>query len=257
MIYPIIVENLIEIYTWRGMFLIIGGIVSNTFISGLISIPRKCTKTNHGTSNNQFEGNQKGSHQNVNEESTETEKESTKKELELLCKQLLNVLRKKSFAIFDLSVMATFPVLTSVFTIIIDYLVSKGIERETGVWLLFGVTVANGVIRPITGLLARLKIVSKLALPGVFMMVGAFGLLPFPFAETVVECSILACLCGISFGGIVSSWSITTLYLLGQKDYSIGLGLVFTSVGICSTLAGPMTGTYMHNCTTYYHCHSW
>ena len=85
--------------------------------------------------------------------------------------------------------------------------------------------------------------ISKIALPGLYMFAGTLSLLFFPLAETVVQCAVLACLFGISFGGVASTISIASLHLLGEKDYSIGLGMVLTLAGISSTVTGPVAGT--------------
>ena len=154
---------------------------------------------------------------------------------EICCKQLRLVLTNRPFVVFALSVMLILSTSNSIRTILIDFFVSKGIDRDTELWVYLGLTIVNSIIRLITGCLAQMKRISKI--------VGAVSLLIFPFARTVVQCAVLACLFGISFGGVVSTLSIASLHLLGENDYSIGLGMVLTLAEISSTVTGPVAGT--------------
>ena len=163
------------------------------------------------------------------------------------CTKFISILKNTPFVTFAVSMMMSFSVLMSVIVIIIDFFVSKGIEKDVGVWIYFGMNVANTITRLLTGYLSQVQSIPKLALPCVYMFVGSLSLLLYPVADTVVMCVFLACLFGFSLGGLISLISITTLQLVGKEDYSLGFGIVFTLVGISNAVAGPVAGLYSDN----------
>ena len=83
-------------------------------------------------------------------------------------------------------------------------------------------------------------------MPCFFILVNALALLLFPFAVEIAQYAVLACMLGVSIGGM--SWALpsTSFVLVGQEKYSTALGLVLTSVGLSNVVAGPITGKFCH-----------
>ncbi|KAK3087883.1 hypothetical protein FSP39_011970 [Pinctada imbricata] len=124
----------------------------------------------------------------------------------------------------------------------IDLFESKGIQRDTGVWLYTALGLASTLIRPFPGYLAQLPRVPKLAIPAVHILIGAVAIILFPYATSVTHFAALSCSFGMSIGGLVSVLSISTLHIVGEDDYPTALGVLMSSIGIMTSVAGPMSG---------------
>ena len=243
MFYPVFMQHMMDIYTWRGTFLISGGMACNMFVFGMV-----CSPLNFNSrTDSKMRNKQNSNIPTVEGTITCSTKENPVKEvkenskLELL-RNIIHVIKNKVFVMYFVSTMLTLAVLFSVLVISIDFFVLKGIDRDIAVWIFFGLTVTNCVFRLLTGFIAQVKSISKFAINCVYILLGGMAVILFPSADTVPKCVLCACLCGMSFGGIMSMMTITTIHLLGKRDYDIGLGISLTCIGIGYTIAGPVTG---------------
>ena len=166
MVMSVFTEMLLDIYTWRGVLLIIGGVASNSIASAIICVPRRLT-----------------THLKFKERANENGNSNATKGKTVLrtCKRVLIIMRNKPFVVFAVSLALNWPVIVSTLIIIIDYLISKGLDRGTSVWLLFGLNTANCVARVLTGCVSQIKTISKLAITCVFMLMGGLSAVAFPF----------------------------------------------------------------------------
>ena len=253
MVIPILLEKLIETYEWRGTLLIVGGIACNICVSALLGSHRGDTikaTTHPGSeyiSNDEVPGMQN------HKEETPNNASSTKKLSQFSLEDKLKVTQpfrarvktlftNRSFVLYGFSIIMTFPPIIAIHIFLIDYYQAKEIPRNTGVWLYFGMNVAGFVSRILLTFLIKLERIPKLAIPLSLNIVESFAMFAFPFTKTVPECAVATCLFGASEAGMVSLISIISLELVGNDDYPLALGIIFTLLGVANAIAGPLSG---------------
>ena len=252
MVIPILLEIFIETYGWRGTLLIVGGIASNICVSALLGYRRGDTikVITHSDSekymyNEEMPGIQrhyKKETQNNAFSENKLSHEDMSKVTRAFCARVKTLFTNKSFVLYGMSIMMTFPPIIAILIFLFDYYQSKDIHRTTGVWVYFGMNVASFVCRILIAFLVKLERISKLAIPVSLNIVGSFAMFAFPFTNTVPECVMVSCLFGASHGGMICLVSITCLELVGKEDYPLALGIILTLLGVANAIAGPLSG---------------
>ena len=247
MVVPILLEKLIQEYGWRGALLIYAGIVLNFCVSSIISGPNKTGNADR-TQMKEIERPMKVSdsynHSNhVVRSSSFKEKGTDKRSLR---HRLISIFTTRPFLLYGISIMMVFPPVISVTIFFIDFIEAKGIEKNHAVMLYVYLNVAALFGRIAATTMARMKRIPKLVIPLVFSLVGFFGLLLFPFTETVPECAAAGCLLGTCLGGMICTLSVTTMDLIAENDYPLAFGVVTTLLGIANAFAGPLSSMYSH-----------
>ena len=250
MVIPILLEKLIETYEWRGTLLIVGGIACNVCVSALLGCHRRDTikaTTHSGSdyiSNDEVPGIQNHKEETPNNVSSATKlsHEDKPKVTRPFRARVKTLFMNRSFVLYGFSIIMTFPPIIAIHIFLIDYYQAKEIPRNTGVWLYFGMNVAGFVSRILLTFLIKFERFPKLAIPLSLNIVESFAMFAFPFTKTVLECAVATCLFGASEAGMVSLISIISLELVGNDDYPLALGIIFTLLGVANAIAGPLSG---------------
>ena len=259
MAFPVLMERLLETYTWRGVLLIMSGIILNMCVTALICAPKtyankqltkeKDERLSSGIENTigkKVENNIVDDGAHVRTLNLENQIHEKKKRSAF--QKFRSILKIGPFLLFVLSIMLVSPLMTTIMNFFIDFYESKDIDRSIGVWLYFGMNAANCVIRIFLGLLYQRKGVPKLATACCIIFIGSIDMLMFTFARSVLQFAILACVFGAVFGGFIGIMSITVHYLTGEDLYSMAYGLLVTLAGIANIVAGPLLGKCCRTC---------
>ena len=263
MVFPILLEKLIETYEWRGTFLIVGGIASNICVSALLGYYRGDTikgPTHSGSEiyiyNDEMPVEQSQQKQetqsNVSSENKLSHRDKSKV-TRSFNSRVKSLFTNRPFVLYGMSMMMTWPPIIAILIVLIDYYQAKNIPRTTGVWVYFGMNVAGFVCRILVTFLVKLERIPKLAIPLSLNIVGSFAMFAFPFTNTLAECVLASCLFGASKGGMIVP--ITSLELVGKEDYPLALGIIFTLLGVANAIAGPLSGMATTNINVVHQCH--
>ena len=128
------------------------------------------------------------------------------------------------------------------YALILDILKWKGITSEEAL-LSFPMTYGVGFVgRIIPGIAKQIRGISSFLCPFIFGMCGACGLLIFVlFSDNLIlltGCGFL----GLAIGGVVSGANIAIAKILDQEQISVGIGLMYSAVGIFTAIYGPTSG---------------
>ncbi|OWF50040.1 Monocarboxylate transporter 13 [Mizuhopecten yessoensis] len=167
------------------------------------------------------------------------------------CSKLVTVCQNKVYVIYTLALVISVPTMTSISIFLINFLQFKGFDPQTAVFLYAVMTFFSAIFRLVPGFLKRIPHLSIMVIPVLFTIVGTITCAFIPFAITFEHHMILMGCKGISIGGTVTVISITTMKLVGMKNYSIGLGVTISGVGIGNSCGGPIAG-YLRDTTGSY-----
>ncbi|XP_033758097.1 monocarboxylate transporter 12-like [Pecten maximus] len=221
-IIPFMMKTLIDEYGWRGCLLITGGLMAN-----MVCFFAVCKPVSVGISHikaNDFDENSKQNN---------------------FTASLKSLVANKVYIVHVIAMCCTIPVINSSLTFMIDFLMTKGFDSETQVilYICLNVGVAFGGVLP--GLLKKyIPHTSVLFIPAFFTLVGTTVYSFLPSAETYTHHVVLLVTLGVALGVSVTTVTMTTMKLVGLHDYTVGLGILMTLLGISNSIAGPIAGLF-------------
>ena len=244
---PLLLQFLLKIYTWRGALLIFGGFAFQMCVSAAVIAPLRSiyyrVKPRHITQN-------KNPAKTMTTELSVNNKQYARKypikaaDNTSVLKKFLDVMRDRRFLVFAISMMMSITSFNVVLIFLIDFYEANGIDRSTSVLLYTIMSSTSILLRILPGCIVQMQCIPKLAIPCGFMFVNSLALLLFPFAEDITQYAALACMFGVSVGGLSWTGPSATIVLIGEENYSTAFGLILTSIGISNTIAGPITGNF-------------
>ncbi|XP_021351245.1 monocarboxylate transporter 12-like [Mizuhopecten yessoensis] len=86
---------------------------------------------------------------------------------------------------------------------------------------------------------------SVLIIPACFTIIGSVATALLPHAETYVQYVVLLVCLGMTLGVSVTTVSVTTVKIVRLQDYSAGLGVLMTMLGISGSISGPSAGFFV------------
>ncbi|XP_033726450.1 monocarboxylate transporter 14-like [Pecten maximus] len=266
-IFPYILNFLTRRYGWRGCLLIVSGLMANMVPCFAVCKPRNVgvsspQATEAESSNNkrpsfirkyfpcfQYKCNNNSRLSVVTTISTASSLHSTSDDgLLFKLKALAN---NKVYILFTTAMLIAIPSVNSILIFLITVLQSKGFDLPTSVFLYFFMSLVSTVFRLVPGFCEKIPHMSVLTIPIFFMSIGAIASALLPRATTYEQHLLLLGMLGTMLGGTVTTLSVTTMKLVGTKNYSTGLGVSVTTVGISNTCAGPIAG-YIRDITGSY-----
>ena len=241
---PLLFQNLLETYTWRGALLIIGGFAFQMCVCAAVSVPpkkgydtpRNIKRNGATTKTTTMKSTISNNEESANENVKKIERNAS------VLKMLLNVVKNKQFLLFAFAMMNTMASFNVALILIIDFYEANGIDRSTAVSLYTLLNISSTLFRLLPGFIVQIRGIPKLALPCVFSLLSSLSLLLYPFAEEMAHYAVLACALGAAYGGVICGLSVTTFHVIGQEKYSTAFGLLLTLSGISNVIAGPIAG---------------
>ncbi|XP_069106947.1 monocarboxylate transporter 14-like [Argopecten irradians] len=261
--FTYLLDVLIREYGWRGCLLVVSGIVANMIPGFAVCKPRNVGVSmndgNNGTMRSLFKRcfpcfQPKYENKNrlsvVSTVSTASSLPITRKDETLLTK-LKTLRNNKIYILFTCSMVIALPSVNGILVFLVNALQTKGFDSSSAVFLYFFMNLISTVFRIVPGLCKKIPHVSVLAIPVFFVSIGAVACALLPGARTYEEHLVLLGMLGAMLGGTVTLLSVTTMKLVGMKNYSTGLGVLITAIGISNTCAGPVSG-YIRDTTGSY-----
>lgn len=274
-VFPVILEELVLEFGWRGALLIIAGIMLHLVLTAtLYKAPQKSTKHRTSFVESESEGmehtneviqsttgsnipDQEQNNGVVNTDNNKLKRVSfSTTELKRLYdteednkdKNIVNILKgifkNKIFICYCFAQALCVSSFNSVLIFFVDYYQFKGLSRSDAVSLYLYMNIVSTLFRFLPGFLKQLPHVSVLSIPAVSALVGGASMLGFTQSGSSYSLNLVAaCGYGLGIGGMVTVLSISIVKLVGQENYSAGLGISMTVSGIFNAAAGPISGT--------------
>ena len=271
-IVPIILEEFIEQYSWRGALLVLGGITTNLvanaclFTKPSFQIRRKISDVSHEKSSVSHLSNNdslvitdnKIQHPGATDASSSStcasistseirrvHKEDDNPKRNGIFDILTGLLKNKLFISYIFAQAMCLAAYNSIMIFYIDFFKFKGLNRADAVSIYFYMNVMSTVFRFVTGLLKQIPHVSVIAIPVFCALLGASSMGLFPLVGSSYIANLLvAFMYGCGRGGMFAVLGISIVKLAGQENYSVALGISMTFSGILNAVAGPVSGLF-------------
>ncbi|CAC5414364.1 SLC16A14 [Mytilus coruscus] len=258
-IFPVLLQNLIYEFGWRGTTLITSGITFHIVICGCIFSERQ-------ESRDKLSSNEKVLYTNFEQEISKTDSifhielfnstESMNKTLSQNDTAQSNIdtsissmavfkeiLLNKAYTAYVLTFAMSLASMNTTIIFFIDYFQTKGMTRSEAVNIYLYMNITSSLFRLLPGILKQIPHVSVLAIPAMSTSIGSISMAMFFFTGSSLTLNIItSCGFGIATGGMIAVMSVAIVKLVGQENYSTGLGISMTSVGIINSGAGPLSG---------------
>ena len=144
---PLLLQFLLEIYTWRGALLIFGGFAFQMCVSAAVLAPLRSNyhrvKFRHRTQNKNTAKTKNPIDLSVNNEE-HASKDSKDADNNSVLMKVLDVMRDKRFVVLAIAMMMTMTSYNVVLIFLIDFYEANGIDRSTSV-LLYTIMNSAGV----------------------------------------------------------------------------------------------------------------
>ncbi|OWF51553.1 Monocarboxylate transporter 12 [Mizuhopecten yessoensis] len=223
---PFLLHFLIEEFGWRGCLLVIGGLMANMTCFFAVCKPLSIQQTKA----NQLK--------KVDSETKPSEQGFTK--------SLRSLITNKVYIAHVVAMCCTLPVISSSLIFIIDFLTTKGFDSETAILMYLYLQIGSTLCGVVPGLCKRyIPHTSVLIIPACFTIIGSVATALLPHAETYIQCVVLLVCLGMTLGVSVTTVSVTTVKIVGLQDYSAGLGVLMTMLGISGSISGPIAGFFV------------
>ena len=197
---PLLFQNLLETYTWRGALLIIGGFAFQMCVCAAVSVPPRKEygtprniKRNVATTKTSTMESISNNEESANENVKKMERNAS------VLKMLLDVVKNKQFLLFSFAMMNTMASFNVALILMIDFYEANGIDRSTTVSLYTLLNISSTLFRLLPGFIVQIRGIPKLALPCVFSLLSSLSLLLYPFADEMAYYAVLACMLGAAY----------------------------------------------------------
>lgn len=210
-IMPQIMKVLEDIYSWRGMLIVLSGLALNMCFAGFLSFHL---------------------------ERPTTEKQKKQKFFDM------TILRNKIFLTALLASSLASSSLTVVTTIVVDFWKKRGNSMWQSVTILtihsaFGIT-----SRFIFGVLNSIYDLTNYFYPSfyIMMVLGGLCISLIPQCVTFVQVSVVILMSGFTHGIMSTIRPAIVLIAVGLDSYSVAFGLIFTCFGLGTLIATTLAG---------------
>ncbi|OWF51554.1 Monocarboxylate transporter 12 [Mizuhopecten yessoensis] len=225
---PFLLHFLIEEFGWRGCLLFIGGLMANMTcffaVCKPLSIGLQQTKANKL--------------KKVDSETKPTE--------QVFTKSLRSLVTNKVYIAHVVAMCCTLPVINSSLIFIIDFLTTKGFDSKSAILMYLYLQIGSTLCGVVPGLCKKyIPHTSVLIIPACFTIIGSTATALLPHAKTYTQHVVLLVFLGMTLGVSVTTVSVTTVKIVGLQDYSAGLGVLMTMLGISGSISGPVAGFFV------------
>ena len=233
---PYLYDYFVQNYGLNGNFLLIGGIYLNCLPAAiLLSIPcRNKVRRNNTDKSHAYQETQVFS---PRKKSVTVITEGIKKTKENMVK-----IMHLPFVLRVVGVGFSIASLNGYFALVIDILEWKGLSSYEAL-LAFPMSYGVGIVaRLLPGVIKQFRRLSSFVCPIIFCICGACGqlvILLFPGNKIVL---IGCALAGLAISGVVSGAQLVIVQILDKEQIAVGLGLMFSSIGILTMIYGPIYG---------------
>ncbi|XP_067664859.1 uncharacterized protein [Haliotis asinina] len=215
MVFPTILTALKTEFGWRGALLIMSGIYLNVTLSGLLVTS------------------------SLGVPATARIKNSTDVKAAPKYRRLLNPL----YGAYLLCGLIGFGSITSTVLTAVDFGMSKGLSEETGLTFLLIINGTSSTMRLMAGLIQMIPGVKTFHVFCLSVMVSGGSLIVISWADS--HGMIVACytVYGLAAGGMVSTYAMVILQVVGEDMYAVSMGLGGAVTGTSNTTLGILMGT--------------
>lgn len=245
MCIPLLSNYLIELYNFRGAFLIMGAISLHGIPAALIS-NQGGIETPKAKNNKSSKYSDKST---LNEQTSSSVRQCSgcidnykKTDFKDLKNGMKILIKNKVFVIYGIGMVISIVSINTFYAFVIDFYRSLGMDRSKAVLMLFILNLCSIFARFTPGLIKCIPHMSVISVSIMATATGCITLLLFPHVDTEEYILILSCVMGIAIGGIFSSTYATVNKILDCSNSAIGLGLVLSvcSIGVISSI--PISG---------------
>ncbi|XP_060065968.1 monocarboxylate transporter 9-like [Ylistrum balloti] len=252
MVFPFLLDYLIKMYGWRGCLLIVGGLMANMIcFTAICKPPSPSIQQNFPrllvnddiNSSQQTPHNQQivCSYENKTFTVNNTSYVTPNQEHSFIAK--LKVLTGNyTFILFIVAVCCTLPAYDATLIYLIEFLKTKSFADKDALLLYFFMNVGNTTGRLVPGLCKHIPHMGALIIPALFTSLSCLSVVGLLEASSYYQHVLLMCCFGVSMGGNVTVLSMTTMKLVGLANYSVGVGILMTLVGLCCMCSGAISG---------------
>ncbi|XP_021366823.1 monocarboxylate transporter 12-like isoform X2 [Mizuhopecten yessoensis] len=258
MLFPFLMDYLIDMYGWRGCVLIVGGLMGNMICffavckpnSVGVSRPKPETCCSQDPDKTQLSSVHQHLHQDTdisNSSDIDLPKE------QYTCTEKLNTLKKNViFIIFVLGIALTLSSFGAALIYMLEFLQTKGFEEQEALLFYFYMNTSAMLCRVLPGLCILVPFIDGLVVSAFFTSLSCLTGVGLLIATTYCHHVILMCVFGIALGCCNTVLSMTTMELVGLDNYAIGIGIVMPVIGVSSIVAGAVSG-WLVDVTGSYH----
>ncbi|XP_021344859.1 monocarboxylate transporter 12-like [Mizuhopecten yessoensis] len=252
MVFPFMLDSLIQMYGWRGCLLIVGGLMGNMICFFAVCKPQVVNITHQHPGllvpEEITAGEQTPHHQQIKYRFEEIKSTIHNTGILLPERQTSSIAklrilsRNYCYILFIVAVCCTLPAYDATLIYLIEFLKTKSFNDKEALVLYLFMNVGNTVGRMIPGLFKHIPHMSVLIIPALVTGLSCVSVVGLLKATTYYQHVFLMFGFGISMGGNVTLLSMTTMKLLGLEYYAIGVGILMTLVGLCAMCSGAISG---------------
>ncbi|XP_053393586.1 monocarboxylate transporter 7-like [Mercenaria mercenaria] len=290
-LYPLLIERLLDTYGVHGTFLILGGMFMNSFAASILlsyntryrkvnsrqAEKIKCSKNTRDGANSKAESDNTvssetehicraedhmlpgdktiGNENTLSDEKDITEREDAGPELEkrtyLSVLSLLTKQYKMYIFLFLASAMCI-PALNTFLGLTVDIFVWKGFSVSQALFSFVPFNVFSLFSKFIPVLAKKyLKRLSCFVLPMCFCIIGILSQLLVYVSADYITMLVGTSLVGLSLGGVFPAMLIAGAKIVSKRAWPVASGLLMTVIGVLSSGLGPVFGRLRDNNGTY------
>ncbi|XP_041367033.1 monocarboxylate transporter 12-like [Gigantopelta aegis] len=229
-VYPVLTDFLLETYGLRGTFLILGGVVFQSCVCGMLMRP---SEFEHSRREMFLSGR-------------------TRRQLVIYAisggdyTQCCSILTNIPFLLLFLSYFTVALATSSLYLYLPDYFVQRGASLQAASFSLSVSGIGSGISRMITGFAASdPRIGSIILIAGLTGITGVLVVFTNLFSVTSAGQLSYGFLLGLYTGGVWVISGSSALTLLGVERLATGFGLLMLSIGLGYLVGPPLAGNYI------------
>ncbi|XP_053393583.1 monocarboxylate transporter 2-like [Mercenaria mercenaria] len=287
-LYPFLIERLLDTYGVHGTFLTLGGLFMNSFASFIILSYNtkhhkikgrqdekiKCTENTRDGSNSENESDNiipsetehlcsSEDHMPVGDKTVGNENalcdkqdimelEDAVPELESHIQISLSSLLTKQYIFLLLASAMCIPAINTFQGFTVDIFVWKGFSVSQGLFSFVPFNVFSLLSNFIPVLAKKyIKRLSCFVLPMCFCIIGILSQLLVYVSADYITMLAGTSLVGLSFGGVVPAMFIAGAKIVSRREWPVASGLLMTVIGVVSSGLGPVFGSIRDRTGTY------
>ncbi|XP_060551954.1 uncharacterized protein LOC132713396 isoform X2 [Ruditapes philippinarum] len=276
MIYPLLIEKLLDKYTVRGTFLILGGVFMNSLVVPVLllnndnfrngmegknkqlkDLNKKLTHDN-GASTEMVVLIQEPKHNSVKSDDTldeaQTQSENTCNHSDLEIRKTLKYpsIIECQFLLLLLASASCIPALNSYLGLIVDIFIWKGFSVSQGQVSFVPFNVFS-ILSKFIPVLAKsyMKSLSCFVMPLCFCVIGLISQVLVYVSNNYIVLMIGTSCVGLSLGGVFPAMLIAGAKIVPRREWPVVSGLLMSVIGIMSSGLGPLFGFGRDKSGTY------
>lgn len=137
------------------------------------------------------------------------------------------------------------------FMYLVDRAIVEGIDKNTAVWLVSSIGIANTVGRILCGVLSSFPGVNALFVTNIALTVGGIATIFSGFSLSTEYQFFYTVVFGLSISCFASLRSIIVVDLLGLEKLTNAFGLLLLFQGVAAIIGAPMAGAFMDATGSY------